>query len=185
MPKSIPEVSLAKISPSQESEGDSPDLEALSLSDFSKSWNESVRNGCSWRTSRGFSLRIAVATSPDSSTRWGNSGSAFRGEFWTRNISESLNDGGECFLSEVMDLSAPKKYFMSANAARGILQRATRRGRALPEDLAAALQAIADGLDSGETVRRLTPTETERLMSWPDGWTIAKDWNPRRKKTEA
>lgn len=24
---------------------------------------------------------------------------------------------------------------------------------------------------AGSTVRRLTPVETERLMSWPDGWT--------------
>jgi len=29
---------------------------------------------------------------------------------------------------------------------------------------------------SQQTVRRLTPVETERLMGWPDGWTIVPDW---------
>lgn len=34
----------------------------------------------------------------------------------------------------------------------------------------------------GSTVRRLTPTECERLMGWPDGWTLLDDTddpNPR------
>jgi site-specific DNA-cytosine methylase len=31
-----------------------------------------------------------------------------------------------------------------------------------------------------QSVRRLTPTECERLMGWPDGWTIAKGWKASR-----
>jgi site-specific DNA-cytosine methylase len=32
----------------------------------------------------------------------------------------------------------------------------------------------------GSSVRRLTPTECERLMGWPDGWTISEAWKIRR-----
>ncbi len=31
------------------------------------------------------------------------------------------------------------------------------------------------GVKEGARIRRLTPTECERLMSWPDGWTIGSD----------
>jgi hypothetical protein len=33
---------------------------------------------------------------------------------------------------------------------------------------------------SSASVRRLTPIETERLMGWPDGHTIVKDWKGRK-----
>ena len=33
---------------------------------------------------------------------------------------------------------------------------------------------------AGQSVRRLTPTECERLMGWPDGWTISQSWKTRK-----
>ena len=38
---------------------------------------------------------------------------------------------------------------------------------------------------AGQSVRRLTPTECERLMGWPDGWTISKAWIPSARKRTA
>jgi hypothetical protein len=37
----------------------------------------------------------------------------------------------------------PAKYSLSARAASGILRRAEKRGRVLPEHLAAALESVA------------------------------------------
>jgi site-specific DNA-cytosine methylase len=34
-------------------------------------------------------------------------------------------------------------------------------------------------------VRRLTPTECERLMSWPDGWTLADEKTPDSRRYAA
>jgi hypothetical protein len=31
-----------------------------------------------------------------------------------------------------------------------------------------------NGVQQDAMVRRLTPTECERLMSWPDGWTVLR-----------
>jgi hypothetical protein len=33
-------------------------------------------------------------------------------------------------------------------------------------------KSTGNGVQTGSTVRRLTPTECEKLMSWPDGWTV-------------
>jgi site-specific DNA-cytosine methylase len=90
---------------------------------------------------------------------------------------------------------------LSPRAAAGILRRAQKRGRRLPLALSAALSepqgstpaktepdeerrssclGTAGGKPGrgypaariGAMVRRLTPTECERLQGFPDGWTI-------------
>jgi site-specific DNA-cytosine methylase len=35
---------------------------------------------------------------------------------------------------------------------------------------------------TSSSVRRLTPTECERLMGWPDGWTISQKWTRSARK---
>jgi hypothetical protein len=104
-------------------------------------------------------------------------------------------------LSRVLEATAPQRFFLSAKAAVGILRRANRRGRQLPEALNQALMSLAlsspdttkelqvplktDNLSSAHqeqrSVRRLTPVECERLMGWPEGWTIPtpEHWAPR------
>lgn len=47
-------------------------------------------------------------------------------------------------LSEVLEQSVSEKYRLSPKACAGILRRAEKRGKTLPEHLAAALQAVAD-----------------------------------------
>jgi hypothetical protein len=46
-------------------------------------------------------------------------------------------------LSAIIEASAPSKYSLSPKAAKGILRRAARRGRALPPALQLALEQLA------------------------------------------
>jgi len=57
--------------------------------------------------------------------------------------SEFPNDADVCSLSRALEDSVDPKYSLSPKAARGILLRAERRGKRLPEHLAAALVAVA------------------------------------------
>jgi hypothetical protein len=67
------------------------------------------------------------------------------------NTSEYRNDGGGSSpsLAEVLETgTVPTHYYLSPRACSGILRRAAKRGKKLPEALEAALKAIAeqDGL---------------------------------------
>jgi len=49
-----------------------------------------------------------------------------------------------------------------------------------------AKESTAPLMSHSSSVRRLTPTECERLMGWPDGWTISEQWtHSARRRTEA
>lgn len=52
-------------------------------------------------------------------------------------------------LSDILEVDADAKYNLSAKACRGILRRADKRGKELPEILKAALEGQAD--DGTET----------------------------------
>lgn len=65
----------------------------------------------------------------------------------THNTSESLRDADVSSLSEVLEMSAPEKYSLSAKACRGILRRAEKRGKVLPDMLREALTEVV--LSSG------------------------------------
>lgn len=85
--------------------------------------------------------------------------SLLRGDLWTLNTSEYLNvesvspswltTGGqtqrtyyyrESRLSEILQTDASEKYYLSAKACEGILRRADKRGKELPEVLKTALE---------------------------------------------
>lgn len=65
------------------------------------------------------------------------------GESWTLNISDSPSDARGCSLSSILQENVPDTFFLSAKACRGILDRANRRGRTLPETLQKALESVA------------------------------------------
>lgn len=154
----------------------------------------------------------------------------------------------ESRLSWILEDNVPQRYYLSARACEGILSRASRRGKALPEILRAEShahepvvmcrahgQANAETLEDccptlncnheqpivfeshsqdarytqqGDTspactaqwgtgwnnmplvvkkklrwiVRRLTPTECERLQGFPDGWTDIGEWTDTKGK---
>jgi hypothetical protein len=67
-----------------------------------------------------------------------------RGGSLMPNISAWPNDALVCSLSQVLERgSIPQRYFLSSTACAGILRRAAKRGKKLPEQLARALQAVA------------------------------------------
>ena len=72
-------------------------------------------------------------------------GHGLHGGFSTLNISEWPNDAAVCSLSQILETGPiPQRFFLSAKACQGILRRAEKRGKELPEQLARALKAVAD-----------------------------------------
>ena len=57
-----------------------------------------------------------------------------------RNIGVSPSDARESTLSQILEVNAPSKYWLSAKACAGILRRAERRGKELPPMLKEALE---------------------------------------------
>ena len=71
---------------------------------------------------------------------------ALPGESMTLNFGESPSEGRESTLSQILDLNAPEKYCLSPRACAGILRRAEKRGKTLPDILRDALMEVV-GLD--------------------------------------
>ena len=63
--------------------------------------------------------------------------------YTTRSIGESPSEGNASRLSQILQDGVPEKYYLSARAAAGILTRAKRRGKQLPEILQKALEKQA------------------------------------------
>lgn len=188
--------------------------------------------GSSLRTFSDFFPPTVAEISPSYSRRWPSSGfTTSPGECWTADTSECPSDGAaSSSLPDVLEADVPSRFYLSPKAAAGILRRAEKRGRELPEALATALRLLAalhaesaDGstakpktlsrpstAKAGEpttttprpdtssltpseprdstpartapgAVRRLSPTECERLQGFPDGWT----WVPSRTTSPA
>ena len=86
-----------------------------------------------------------------SSGDWGSSGMGGLTGFSMRSMSEWTaipaqcpSDDGVCSLSDVLETGdVPRRFYLSAKACKGILRRAEKRGKDLPQQLAAALQAVA------------------------------------------
>lgn len=68
-------------------------------------------------------------------------GIAFRGEFWTRDTSECPKDVVVSSLWAALEQRVPSKYFITAKASAGILERIARYGKALPTDMHKAMVA--------------------------------------------
>ena len=82
---------------------------------------------------------------------------AWLGDSLTLNIGEFPNAERESLLSQILEDNVPQKYYLSARACHGILTRASRRGKALPDILRQALldvieQARKSSMTQGETV---------------------------------
>lgn len=73
-------------------------------------------------------------------TAWADDG-AWLGECMTRNTGECPNAAVESRLSQILEETPQEKYHLSAKACRGILRRAERRGKDLPEMLKAVMMA--------------------------------------------
>lgn len=71
------------------------------------------------------------------------------GDSLTLNIGESPNAVKESLLSKILEVNAPEKYYLSARACQGILTRASRRGKKLPDLLQTALLEMIEWWQRG------------------------------------
>lgn len=101
-----------------------------------------------------------------SSGGWQNSGMVSATESWTLSSAEHAatpelyhNGGGVCSLSDVLETTGnvPQRYYLSSKACKGILRRAEKRGKVLPPQLQAALQAVADSERTSTATEDLSP----------------------------
>jgi hypothetical protein len=60
------------------------------------------------------------------------------------NTGEFPNVAVESTLSQILEVNAPEKYYLSAKACEGILRRAERRGKKLPPMLKEALEQMIE-----------------------------------------
>lgn len=67
-------------------------------------------------------------------------GGALLGEYMTHSFGESPNEENVSLLSQILEAEAHQKYFLSEKACSGILRRAEKRGKALPDVLKTALE---------------------------------------------
>ncbi|OQA74786.1 MAG: hypothetical protein BWY31_04737 [Lentisphaerae bacterium ADurb.Bin242] len=103
---------------------------------------------------------------PDLFATIGATASAWHGECWTLNLPEfpafrspSPSADGVCSLSDVLVTgNVPPQYYLSRTACLGILRRAEKRGKSLPEMLEKALKAQADSV----VVNSVNLSETEQ-----------------------
>ena len=152
-------------------------------------WPDADLQPSSSRTYQGFLHRMPAGILGRLPVRWGNSGYGGRIGFWTRNGSECRSDEEGCssspsMIADLLLTLTHDRFLVSSRAARGIIERSDRRGRRIGRFARSALTSLADG-DPGPPVRRITPTEAERMMGWPDGWTISSLWPmrlPRRRR---
>lgn len=70
---------------------------------------------------------------------------AWLGDSLTLNIGESPSAERESLLSWILEDNVPQKYYLSARACQGILTRALRRGKPLPDILRQALMDVIGG----------------------------------------
>lgn len=77
----------------------------------------------------------------------------WRGDSWTVNISEWPSVESVSLLSSTLEVNAPEKYYLSARACQGILTRASRRGKKLPDLLQTALLEMIEWWEPGAVAR--------------------------------
>jgi len=96
------------------------------------------------KTCRVYSARTKEETSELFSGRWPTSGIHSDGVCLTAKISESPSHDSESSLLGVIKTGkVPRKYFLSPNAAKGMLRRADRMGRPLFRPLRESLNILA------------------------------------------
>ena len=122
-------------------------FEGASLDCFTNlcaSFEDAAREPLSSKTCTAFSLATEDETSPSYSRRWTNSGMVSRGVCLTAKTSESPNSAEESTLLPYIDAGeVPEKYFLSPNAAIGILRRVDQMGRNLPPSFRQSLEILA------------------------------------------
>jgi hypothetical protein len=139
------EVSPARISPSPEKGPASPESDQDSSGKSFDFLMNFIPSGSSSKMSLVSCQLTEDGIWQPSSKRWLTSGMASPGECWTLSTSESPKDVVESSLSAILEIPGEhlRKYFLSPRACTGILRRAAKRSRKLPDALQSALESVA------------------------------------------
>jgi hypothetical protein len=106
--------------------------------------NDFAPSGWSGRMCPAFCQSTTEKRLEPSSGSWGNAGMGPHTAFLTLNTPEYHSAAVACSLSDILEIGGvPQRYYLSAIACRGILRRAEKRGKALPEPLKLALERAA------------------------------------------
>ena len=107
---------------------------------------------------------------PQADASWVTDG-ALLGVYSMHSFGESPRDGVESHLSQILEVSPHQKYCLSAKACQGILNRAARRGKDLPETLRKALEAQCGACketeSTGQTPQDATEKDGKRMCATP------------------
>lgn len=103
-------------------------------------------------------LKRAGLPGGDTTMRWEDDG-AWCGELTTRNTGECPNAAVVSRLSQILEETPHPKYNLTAKACQGILRRAERRGKDLPELLKQVLIRQSQGASPKERTEAPAPTE--------------------------
>lgn len=133
--------------------------------------------------------------------RWANSGMVINGRCLMGNIYEHSNEYNINSLENLIDSFVPLHYFLNSTQLQSMLTRAKEHGRNLPESLEISITKqrdtflrypaldrllhskngwvdanieeihINEDISENLFVRRMTPSEYERLQGFPSGWT--------------
>ena len=107
-------------------------------------FEDAAQEPLSSRTCTAFSLATEGETSPSYSRRWMNSGMTSRGVCLTAKTLESPSNAAACTLLPCIEAGEiQEKYFLSPNAATGILRRVDQMGRNLPPSFRRSLEMLA------------------------------------------
>lgn len=90
----------------------------------------------------------------------------WHGDSWMLNTGEFPNAERESRLSWILEDNVPQKYYLSARACQGILTRASRRGKALPDLLKTALLEMIEWWEPGTSamvMEKLVAKEQRRM----------------------
>ena len=87
-------------------------------------------------------LDLTTANGHTPAASW-EMGGALLGEYTMHSFGEYPREENESHLSQILQDTVPEKYSLSEKACRGILTRASRRGKELPEVLKTALEKQA------------------------------------------
>ena len=143
----LQEERLARTLALQDSDEDLPEPGrdySLSLPEWSANSNRLLSFG---KTSQEYLAANLDEISQQSSVRWRSAGRVTsRGEFLTLDMPDWHNDASECFLWEILVENAPDRYYLTPKACAGILRRAEKRGKTLPERLREALESVAQAI---------------------------------------
>ena len=137
------EVPRASRSPSQEEERRwmASLLCASSITDLYEIF---ARRGFCGRTCQEY-FPPEITLSDSFSGRWKNSGMACAGQRLTLNSSEWRSGAVVCSLSDTLETSdVPQRFYLSPTACAGILSRAKKSGKNLPEKLNKVLASVAN-----------------------------------------